>query len=362
MPADVGEKTEPPTARRRTEARNNGQVARSQDLVAAALMLAGFLALYALGPRLWGTLLAVTTTALAPIEGRHEDAVLPFAMGAAVSVFKELVPFLLILMATATFVLFIQVGPLLTLKPITPSLSKLNPLKGIARLFSLRSLVQALTNVAKLLLIGTVAYVTIRHAIEEVVFAQALSFGDVFRLGAALVFRLAMALAVAMLILALLDYAYQRYQHTRDMRMTKEEVKDELRSMEGDPAVKRKRRQIQLQMAMQRIGSAVPEADVVVTNPTHLAIAIRYEHDTMTAPRVVAKGADHLALRIRQIAEASGVPIVERKSLVRMMYDVVEVGETIPERFYQAIAEILAYVYELAGGGPRGIGAATAES
>ena len=232
---------------------------------------------------------------------------------------------------------------MLTLKPITPSLSKLNPLKGIARLFSLRSLVQALTNVAKLLLIGTVAYVTIRHAIEEVVFAQALSFGDVFRL-------------------ALLDYAYQRYQHTRDMRMTKEEVKDELRSMEGDPAVKRKRRQIQLQMAMQRIGNAVPEADVVVTNPTHLAIAIRYEHDTMTAPRVVAKGADHLALRIRQIAEASGVPIVERKSLVRMMYDVVEVGETIPERFYQAIAEILAYVYELAGGGPRGLGATTAES
>jgi len=158
-----------------------------------------------------------------------------------------------------------------------------------------------------------------------------------------------MKLSIALLILALLDYAWQRFRHERDLRMTKEEVKDELRRMEGDPHIKRRRRQLQLQLAMQRLRKDVPKADVVVTNPTHLAVAIAYDSGTMMAPKVVAKGADEIALRIRQIAAECGIPVVERKPLARALYEAVEVGQYIPENFYRAIAEILAYIYELAG-------------
>jgi len=162
-------------------------------------------------------------------------------------------------------------------------------------------------------------------------------------------FKLGIRLSAALLVLALLDVAWQRYKHERDLRMTKEEVKDELRSMEGDPQVKQRRRQVQLQLAIQRIRRDVPTADVVVTNPTHFAVAIRYDATAMVAPKVVAKGADHLALRIRQVAQEFGIPIVERAPLARALYADVEVGDNIPERFYRVVAEILAYVYELTG-------------
>jgi flagellar biosynthetic protein FlhB len=154
------------------------------------------------------------------------------------------------------------------------------------------------------------------------------------------------------LVTALLDFAWQRYRHERDLMMTREEVRDELRNMEGDPAVKRRRRQLQMQLAMHRLRKDVPKSDVVVTNPTHFAVAIQYNADSMIAPRVVAKGADYAALRIRQIALRHGIPIVERKPLARALFDAVEVGQYIPERFYRAIAEILAYVYELTGRSP----------
>jgi len=233
-----------------------------------------------------------------------------------------------------------------------PSLAKINPLNGFARLFSIRSVMAAITSFAKLILVGVVAYFTIAHGAASILHSFTFGFHDVVRLGCALTFELGMKLSVALLILALLDFAWQRFRHERDLRMTKEEVKDELRSMEGDPSIKRRRRQLQLQMAMQRLRKDVPKADVVVTNPTHLAVAIAYDAETMIAPKVVAKGADEIALRIRQIAGEFGIPIVERKPLARALYDNVDVGQYIPEQFYRAIAEILAYIYELTGRSP----------
>jgi flagellar biosynthetic protein FlhB len=173
-----------------------------------------------------------------------------------------------------------------------------------------------------------------------------------FALGASLMFELTMWMGAALLILALLDFAWQRYRHEKDLRMTKEEVKDELRSMEGDPQLKRRRKEVQLRLAMQRLRRDVPTADVIVTNPTHVAVAIRYDAETMPAPKVIAKGADLVAMRIRQIAIEFGVPIVQRPPMARAMYESVEVGEQIPERLYQAMAEILAFVYELEGKSP----------
>jgi flagellar biosynthetic protein FlhB len=166
---------------------------------------------------------------------------------------------------------------------------------------------------------------------------------------AELAFTLGLRMAIALLILAIIDYVYQRWRNEQDLKMTKEEVREELKRMDGDPTLKRRRREIQMQMAIRRIKTAVPKADVIITNPTELAIAIQYDSDTMRAPKVVAKGADLMAKRIRELAIENGVPIVERKPLARALYQTVDVGQEIPGKFYKAVAEILAYVYELTG-------------
>ena len=349
MAAFADEKTEPPTPRRRREAREKGQVARSQDLTAAVLLLAGFLGLALLGPGIWHSLLAIVRTGLNAETSVRMADVMPFAGAAAVEALKRILPFLLILFFAMLIALVAQVGLLLTLHPLTPSLAKINPLSGIQRLFSIRSIMLAVINFGKLLLVGLVAYITVIGSASAVVYAFSFEFADVFRLGSSLLFKLGMWLGVALLILALLDFAWQRYRHEQDLKMTKEEVKDEMRSMEGDPKIKQRQRQVQLQLAMQRLRKDVPTADVVVTNPTHVAVAIRYDADTMLAPKVAAKGADQIALRIRQIATEFGIPIVERPPLARALYEAVDVGQYVPQHLYQAIAEVLAYVYELTG-------------
>ncbi len=352
MAANLDERTEPATPRRRQESRDKGQVARSQDLSAAVLLLAGMLALKAIGPWMWEGLLAFTTSALSPEAPTALGEVVTFSFLIVEEAIKRVAPIVITIFIAVVISLYAQVGNLVTLQPLIPSLSKINPLSGIARLFSIRSVMTAVINVFKLLLVGFVAYLTMRSRSSAVIHAFAVSFYDGFSLGTSLVFDLGIRLAVVLVILALLDFAWQKYRHERDMRMTKEEVKDELRSMEGDPQIKRRRRQAQLQMAMGRLRNDVPTADVVVTNPTHVAIAIRYDADSMIAPQVVAKGADYLALRIREIAKQCGIPIVERRPLARSLYESVEVGQYIPERFYRAIAEILAYIYELSGKAP----------
>ncbi len=313
------------------------------------MVFTGFLALELLGPQLWFRLVAMTRSALGDEAALDGTDLAQFAMTGSIEMLKVILPIMLLVVLAGIGSLFLQVGWLLTWQPVKPSLDRLNPVSGAKRLFSARSAMLAATNFAKLLLVAAVAYMTLSAAGAEIVHAFLLGGSDVFALAATLVSRLAFRLSAVLLILALLDYAYQRYRHERDLRMTKEEVKDEMRSMEGDPVIKRRRREVQMRLAMQRLKKDMAQADVVVTNPTHLAIALQYDPAVMSAPKVIAKGADYMALRIRRLAIEYGVPVVERKALARMMYDAVEVGQAIPERFYQAIAEILAYVYELTG-------------
>jgi len=184
--------------------------------------------------------------------------------------------------------------------------------------------------------------------------AQALDFKQIFNLGATMVYSIGMRIATVLLVLAILDYVYQRFRVETELKMNKQEVKEEMRRMEGDPKIKQRRRQIAMQQKVQRLKKDVPTADVVVTNPTHYAVALKYDPDGMISPKVVAKGQDFLALRIREIAAEAGVPILERPPLARSLYRLVEVGQEIPEDFYAAVAEILAYVYELTGNSKRG--------
>jgi flagellar biosynthetic protein FlhB len=258
-------------------------------------------------------------------------------------------PILLLLAVSAYVFQFIQVGWLITLKPLQPTLSKLDPIKGAKRLVDLSSWFKAALSVVKVAIIVLVVALTIYQYRFEIITMAYLSPIQGVGKSALLVLNLAIRILVVLLLLGLLDYAYQRWKNFQDLKMTKQEVKDEMKSVEGDPLVKRRRYRMQQSIAIQRINSAIPQADVIVTNPDHISIAIQYDAETMAAPIVVAKGADYLALRIRQLALLNSIPIVERPPLARALYKQAAVGQEIPPDFYNAVAEILAYVYQLDG-------------
>ena len=334
------------------EARAKGQVARSQDLTSAVLLLSGFAALRFLGPDLWQSLIAIVGVSLDSDGGWTDVAGLrPLSEAIGWEIVRRLGPLLLVIVGVVVLVLYAQVGPLLTWHPVTPSLAKINPLSGLQAPF-LRALAHVRDVEPRQVPGRRVRRVCVdprlrgsRAVLADPGLSRRRSPGrDAGRRTGH------PAVAPPFSCWALLDYAW-RAIGTSDLRMTKEEVKDELRSMEGDPAVKRRRRQLQLQLAIQRLRKDVPKADVVVTNPTHLAIAIRYDSDSMVAE----SGGQGRRLRgpaHRQIAAKHGIPIVERRPLAQRVFDAVDVGQYVPERFYQAIAEILAYVYELTGRSP----------
>ncbi len=351
MAEDLGDKTEAPTAKRRTEAREQGNIARSQELTAAALLIAFLLLIqqtgdglvkalrFLVGQMLSGDSLGDSSTA--DLRKSVLDAIIPVAWAAA--------PLFVGSMVVAVLVNILQVGFNFNTKRLQPNIGALNPLKGVGRIFKGPNFVQMLFNVAKMTLVGFAAWSAISGRIDQIIFMQQLSFLQAFVLASQIVFSIAMRIGVVLLVIALLDYAYQKWRVERDLKMTKQQVKDEMRGMDGDPKIKARRRQIAMQLHQQRLKKEVPTADVIVTNPTHFAVALKYDAGAMHAPRVVAKGADFMALRIRELAVANGIPILERPPLARSLFNLCRVGEEIPEQFYATVAEILAYVYDLTG-------------
>lgn len=352
MAESAGEKTEAPTPRRLSEAREDGNIARSTDLTAAASLLAGVILLDVLGMRILDAMrLTLESMIRYPAGGnptRADDVTSLVTYGGKLAA-MSVGPVALAIAGVALLVTLMQTGILFTAKPLQPNLNKLNPLKGLSQFVNARAGMRLVMSLAKVGLIAAVSGWVIWTDLPKARGLAWLAPLPMLGAAAALVYDLALKLAALLLVLALLDWWYQKWQHIKDLRMTKEEVKDEMKRMEGDPLVKQRRARVARQLALQRIGASVPHADVVVTNPTHFAIAIKYDGTTMTAPKVTAKGADFMALRIRQLAIAHGVPLVERKELARALYKSVEVGQEVPPQFYTAIAEILAYVYRLSG-------------
>ena len=349
MPADSGEKTEAPTARRLQEAREKGQVAKSMDLSAALCLLAALIALNFFAGNMTKYFMDFFDWAFA-LDRVAVTGKLAFEQGGAMAIkylLKILGPILLILFIASYLANLFQVGFMLTSKPITPSFQKISPASGIKRLFSAQSAVKALMSLAKVCIIGTVAGITIANSMDKIVSLSTLSFINIVAAAGHLTFILGIRMATVLLILALIDFGYQKYKHYNELKMTKEEVKEEMKRMEGDPIMKQRRRAVARQLASQRTAQAVPQADVIVTNPTELALALKYDPETMPAPKLVAKGAGYMAQRIRRIALDSGVPIVERKPLARALFKSCEVGDHIPPELYKAVAEVLAYVFEL---------------
>ncbi len=352
MPGDdFQEKTETATPRKRQQARQSGQVAKSIEISSVVVLLAGILCIYAFKYNFYNGFLDImhysfNIESIPPTSGSYYFN-LAKLFGA--KFFFLLSPIFLTVFIAALVANFYQVGFVIAYKAIEPKFSKLSLIKGLGRLFSIRSFVELIKSIVKLSIIGTISYFVIKGESETLSILFHTSVANILLYMLKVTFKLFIYVILAMLVLAILDYIYQKWQYEKDLKMSKQEVKDESKQIEGDPLVKSRIRSLQHQATRKRMMKDIPDADVVVTNPTHLALAIKYDSMTMTAPQVVAKGAGLIAERIKTIAMENNIPVVENKELAQNLYKLVDIGEEIPVRFFQAVAELLAYVYGLKG-------------
>lgn len=351
MSDSSGDKKHSATEKRRRQAREDGQVVKSQDLTSAALLLASLAALNYLGPpaceRIAGSMAeALSTPYLKSMT--TEDAshwLLHNATGLAIAA----VPMLITMFIAGVLVNITQTGLLLSTKKLEPKLSNISPLAGAKRILSLQGMAKLGFGVFKVGIIAVVAYLSLVHHSEQIMHMAGLSVPQIATVLFSSLLGTCLWIGSALFVLAILEYAFQKWKQEQDLMMSDQEIRDEMKESEGDPQVAARRRQVQRQMMMQRAENDVPGADVVVSNPTELAIAIKYDPLTMPAPTVVAKGAGVLAQKIRRVALENGVPVVERKPLAQVLYKTVEVGDIVPTDQYQAVAEVLRYVYQLQG-------------
>jgi flagellar biosynthetic protein FlhB len=352
MAEELGERTEQPTGRRYSEARERGQVAKSSDLAAAVDWAGALIMLLLLGSLVVKSMGSVMRRSLED-AGSAADLSLSGVAGTAWYALGQsmiaLLPFFGAFALIAVLGHFAQYGALFAGQLIAPQLGRLNPIAGFGRLLSTRSLVRTIVSLLKVILVVAISYAVLAPELPAILQLPRLTMLAGMHWTWTMMLALAAWLIIVLLCLGLADYFYQRWMLTRDLRMTRQEVKEERKSMDGDPQVKGRRLQMMRSIAMQRVNQAVPRADVIVTNPTHFSVAIRYDADEMAAPRVIAKGADFMAMRIRQLAMINSVPIVERPALARALYYAIDVGHEIPQEHYQAVAEVLAYVYRLEG-------------
>lgn len=342
-----GEKTEEPTSKKREDARKKGQVARSQELNTAFVLLIGFLVIRILWEYIYGNIAEYTIYIYSNIsQNTSAESITELFIGIMILLAKTVMPIMFSILIVGLAINVYQVGLMVTTERLEPKLENLNPINGFGRIFSKRSLVELAKSIFKIIVIGYFLYLYLKEQIPLV--PQFIFFDLPHSLAtiADIIFVMAFQVVGVIMIMAAADYAYQKWQTTQDLMMSKQEVKDEFKQMEGDPQIKSRIKQKQRQMAMQRMMSEVPKADVIITNPTHLAVALSYKKG-MIAPLVIAKGQDLVAEKIKEIAREHHILIVENKPVARALYEAVEVGEMVPSELYQAVAEILAYVYRI---------------
>ncbi len=347
------ERTEQATPRKRRREREEGRVAKSNDLDAATIILVGLFVLLVLGAWMGSGLVDNIQSAIRFMGDEtlfRSDWVTTLGIDSLKRFLVLWGPIALASGVTAFVVVVSQVGFELTTKPLSLRFDRLNPVSGMKKILSLRSIAEMVKGLFKASLFGIVLYSALKN--ETAGFIEAIRYPVDAGMGVIFdrVWSLCTRFAFLLLVIALFDYVYQRWEFERSIRMSKQEIKEEYKQMEGDPMLKSKIRQKQREMARKRMMASVPKADVVITNPTTLAIALQYDKEVMEAPEVIAKGKGHLARRIREIAEENGVPIVENVPLARALYRELEIGDSVPESLYKAVAEVLAFVYRLKRG------------
>ncbi|MGF1625635.1 MAG: flagellar biosynthesis protein FlhB [Alphaproteobacteria bacterium] len=345
------EKTEEATPKRLSEARDKGQVATSREITNLFALAGVTLLIVFLAPGMAGDLkrLLVVFFEQPHLITLEDGGVVRLLARITTGVAGVLfLPFLFLsLLAFAAS--YVQNGLLFSAEPLKPTLSKLSPIKGAKRIFSTQSLVEFGKSLAKFAIIGTLVFWIIVPEIRGIEALVSLPTSALPEMIHDIVLLLVGAVTAVMAAVAAADWSYQRYKHRKGLRMTKQEVKDEHKSAEGDPEVKGKLRQLRRERSRRRMMAAVPDADVVITNPTHFAVALRYDPQAMAAPRVIAKGADALARKIREVATENDVPLVENPPLARALYASVEVDAEVPEAHYRAVAEVISYIWRIRG-------------
>ena len=352
-----GEKTEPATQKKLDDARKEGQVAKSKEIANGMGLMALFLVLKIWTGKMGTGFLETFNTIynripqVANLIGgvAPENEMILLLRHGVTQLLLIILPILLVGFVVAFVSDIWQVKWKPTTKPLQPKLSKLNPIKGFQKIFSVNSLVELLKSFIKILIIVWMAYSYIKDKTEYLFYLYDMEIMPALSFILQVITDLGIRIAAVYLVFAFADYAYQKWKFSEDMKMTKQEVKEEYKNQEGDPQIKGKIRSKMMEVSRRRMMQALPQADVVITNPTHYAVAIKYDPAISDAPVVIAKGQDYLAQKIKEIARENKVEIVENKPLARMLYANVEVGEAVPPEMYQAVAEVLAFVYHLQG-------------
>ena len=343
------EKTEEATPKKREEAREKGQVARSTELSSVAILAAGLLALSSLGSYLYDELSGFMADVLT--NGIHaelnEANILGYALGWGSDYAKTVGPVVLFLLVAALAVNYAQVGVIFTGKPLAPKAERLSPWSGVKRIVSARGLVELSKGLFKIAAVAYLTYLTIEAETDRMVAFMDMSVGQILANSCEIILVLAFRITLLLLVMAILDYAFQRFDYEKNLRMTKQQVKEEMKQQEGDPQIRQRVRSLQREMSQQRMMDDIASANVVVTNPTHVAVALLYDPETMPAPKVLAKGQRLVAEKIKELAREAGVPLVENKPLARALFKAVKIGDEIPEDLFKAVAQVLAFVFGL---------------
>ena len=346
-----GEKTEKATPKKRREAREEGQVFQSKEISSVFILLISFLAFNILGKFILKNLIELMKYLFSSFQNlddifTQDNIRIKFLSIIAVFL-KVSSPILITTYFASLIINYLQVGFLFTTKPLEPKFSRINPIEGFKRIFSKKAFVELGKSIIKILLIGYVAYSFIKKRIGILVNLPSMDPIQILKNFSNLSFQFGIRILGVLLVVSALDYFYQWWDYEKNLMMTKEELKEEFKQTEGDPLLKSKIREKQRKMAFNRMMQEVPKADVIVTNPTHIAVALKYDQELNFAPIVVAKGADIIAENIKKTGKENSIPIVENKPLARAIYETVDVGDIIPEELYETVAEVLAYVYSL---------------
>lgn len=345
----AGEKTEKATPKKRQDEREKGKVAKSQDVNTAILLLFAFIMLAAFGSFMKNGMTSLYVHSFT--EYIHWELTTNTIMQLVREVFLEITkivaPIMVVVLVAVTAANLMQIGFLFTTEPLKFDLQKIDPIQGAKRIFSIRALVELLKSLLKIIFIGTITFTVIWLHKDEMMMMSLKNAESAITFFGRVTIIIGISATIALLFLSIFDYAYQRYDYEKNLRMSKQDIKDEHKNVEGDPLIQSKIKEKQREIAMRRMMSEVPSADVVITNPTHYAIAIKYDEEKASAPYIIAKGKDEVALKIKEIAIAHDVMTVENRQLAQNLYSAIEIGEIIPEQFYQAVAEVLAYVYRL---------------
>ena len=349
--AELGfqEITEQATPRRREKAREEGKVAKSPEVNSAVMLSFGFLSIFMLGPGIGRKIQELMTHVMsnAPELAASDPTFMSHLTDTTFSFFSIMAPLFVVMTVVALAGNVAQIGFKITPKSLKPKFEKLDVLKGLKRLFSMTSVVNLVKDTMKLIIVGFVAYKAIEGEFETFFLLPSMTVADLAAAMGRVAVILGLKVGAVMIIIAILDYLYKKYEFDKSIKMSKQDIKDENKDTEGNPQIKSQIRQLQRQKSQQRMMAAVPTADVVVTNPTHLAVALKYDSGEMEAPFVVAKGERLIAQKIKDIARAHDIPIVEDKPLARSLFKMCDIGDVVPANLFRAVAELLAYVYRL---------------